>query len=146
MATDRQEDRVGLIVRTAGWLFLSSAALGYFLLNRAEYPALRDYAVVLGPLASATLVYIAASLAIRDLHAPGRLVFPLNLTLPVVFTLLIRVSVILWASPSGPAFRTPDALLPALVWTNPLALALLALIQCALLTLLSFVSRETRLR
>ncbi|AIE85043.1 hypothetical protein [Fimbriimonas ginsengisoli] len=133
MSNDRGE-RVALIVRTACLLFATAVSVGFLLADHREYRQLRDYAVLLGPIASATLIFIAVSLARPNLHAPGRLVFPLTITLPVVFVLLVRVSVVLWTSPEGSAFRASDALLPALAWTHPLRLAVLALTQCAVLT------------
>lgn len=141
--THKRDAHAALIVQISTWLFFSAAVFGYFILDRKSYPLARDYAISLGPVASATLIYLAISFGIRELHAPGRLVFPLNLTLPLIFVMLIRVAVILWTSPTGAAFRTPEALAPALIWTNPLALTILALVQIGLLSGLSMVWRQS---
>ena len=144
MSVMRQKREVhsALIVEISLWLFCTGAVLGYFLLDRKTFPAFRDYMIAIGPVATATLLYLGLSMALPDLHAPGRLGFPLNFTLPVVFVVLIRVAVILWASPSGSAFRAPDVLLPALVWTNYTALGVLLLIQIAILSVLSFLAKR----
>jgi len=127
-------DRLSFLVQTAALLFLCAAGAGYILVDRSLLRSPQEYAIFLGPPASASLLFVAAGVGFPHLLSPGRLAFPLNLTLPIVFPMLIRVSVILWASPSSAVFRAFDPLMPALSWTNAGPLALSALIQAIVLS------------
>jgi len=135
-------DRLSLLVQVAAFLFLCAAGTGYALIDRSLIRSSEEVAIFLGPPASAALLFVASGLGFPNLMSPGRLAFPLNLTLPVVFALLIRVSVILWASPSSAAFRTLDPLMPALSWAQAGPLAISALVQCAILSVFAVAANR----
>jgi len=90
---------------------------------------------MLGPVGSATLLFCVAGTARPGLlGGDGVVRFPLNLTLPLVYTVLTRLSVLLWASPEQSAFRPVDPLIPALFWAQPMALAAMCALQVAVLS------------
>jgi len=128
-------------MQTAVPMMVCGGVLGAALLDRTTFHTWRDFGVMLGPVASASLLFIAASLFAPSLVPSGRLVWPQNLTLPVVFAMLVRVSVILWASPPNAIFQPLDPLRPALVWTQPFALFLLFACESAFLTVMMQVRR-----
>lgn len=135
-------DRISLVVQTAAILFLCAATAGYVLFDRAELHDLQRVAIFLGPPASAALLFVAAALGFPNLLAPGRIAFPLNLTLPIVFVLLIRVSVILWATQSSAVFRAFDPLIPALSWVGIGPLFVSAMLQCLVLSIIVIVGNR----
>lgn len=126
-------DRLGLVVQLAAILFVCAAASGLYLL-RGGGATFTGMWIVMGPPASAGLLFVGSTLLFPNLLAPGRIAFPLNVTLPIVYALLTRVSVVLWASPASAAFAPYDPMVPALIWSRTDALAVVALLQCAVLS------------
>lgn len=128
-------DRLSLVVQVAAILFACAAFSGLYLLRGggATFPGIW---IVMGPPASAALLFVGSTLLFPNLLAPGRIAFPLNITLPVVYALLTRVSVVLWVSPTSAAFAPFDPMMPALMWSRTDALAVVALLQCAVLSTL----------
>jgi hypothetical protein len=126
--------RIARIARLAALQFFSGVLVGYLFLDRKTYAGAGAMLVATGPLASAVLLN-ASAIALVPRLLPGRpLGSPTNFTMPVVFALLLRVSEILWTSPPSAAFRPPEPLLPALIWSKPLVLLALAGLQSAVMT------------
>ncbi len=127
-------DRFGFVVQTAALLFFCSGLGGAFVAMREEYKAFPALAIFLGPPAAGAVLFIGAVLGFPDLLGGGRIAFPMNLTLPIVFALLTRVALVVWASQSSAAFRPFDPIVPALVWQETTPLIAAALVQCAVLS------------
>lgn len=127
-------DRFGFVVQTAALLFACSAFAGYVVAMREEYRAYPALAVFLGPPAAGAVLFIGAVLGFPDLLGGSRIAFPMNFTLPVVFALLTRVALVVWASQSSAAFRPFDPIVPALVWEQTTPLVAAALVQCGVLS------------
>lgn len=139
---DRSRQEVALIVQTAATLFAVAAAFGLVRLRQMGLSGREPTVVVLALPISATLLYVLAAFTIPSLLATGRVRFPLNLTLPVVFIALTLVSVVLWTTTGSAAFQIPEALQVARLWTQPAILATVALAQALALTGLGFLQKS----
>jgi hypothetical protein len=138
---DRSRQEVVLIVQTAATLFAVAATFGLVRLRQMGLSGREPTVVVLALPISATLLYVLAAFTLPGLLATGRVRFPLNLTLPVVFIALTLVSVVLWTTTGSAAFQIPEALQVARLWTQPGILATVALAQALALTGLGFLQK-----
>ena len=138
---ERSRQEVVLILQTAVTLFAVAAAFGLVRLRQLGLSGREPTVVILALPISATLLYVLAAFTLPSLLAPGRLRFPLNLTLPVVFVALNLVSVVLWTTTGSAAFQVPEALQVARVWTQVGTLATVAVAQALALTCLGFLQR-----
>ncbi|HEY0867429.1 MAG TPA: hypothetical protein VGE01_08625 [Fimbriimonas sp.] len=125
-------------------LFLCPAAIGAYAVWRQGAQDFSAYSVVLGIPATASLALVLASELAPGLLGNGRLSFPLNLTLPIAYLPLLLASLVLWTTNRGSIEATPEMLLPAHLWRNPLLLAATFAGQVVLLTLVMIARRQPR--
>jgi hypothetical protein len=122
-------------------MFFCAAAIGIFHLRSAGVQDTPPYAFVLAVPFMTVLAFMFVSALVPSLYAPGRLVFPLTISLPIIYCLLLIVSAVLWSS-SGNSLVRPNAALDVLaIWFSPTILLLLAVIQFVALTLIGKLSR-----
>lgn len=110
--------RLILVLKSAGLLLLGSGITCAAFLGKAgvlSLPALGISLVIPG---LATLLYLCVALAIPELFAGDKLQFPLNFTLPAVYTGLVLLTVTL-ISRIGPTItRAPEALNVMGIWAS----------------------------
>jgi|GEM_PF-2206498 len=135
------ESHTRLALTCAGVLYGVASAVGAGLLWTNGVRDVLSFMVVLGVAASATILFIVAGLTVPNLFAVGRIAFPLNLTLPVVYVLLLVVSVLLWTSTGSALVLVPEPLLPARLWAVPKVLGMTAVLQCVMLSGLAAISK-----
>lgn len=109
-------------------------AVGFAVLDRRAFAGLDPLLIMGGPVLSSALLGFALLSAVPAVLPAGRIAVPVNLTAPVVFTLLVRASVILWTSPTSAIFRPAEPLGPALLWRTPTILGGLALVELVIFT------------
>jgi hypothetical protein len=141
---DRSRQEVVLVLQTALTLFAVAGAFGLVRLRQLGLSGREPTVVVLALPISATLLYVLIAFMVPSLLAPGRLRFPLNLTLPVVFVAMTLVSVVLWTTTGSAAFQVPEALQVARIWTQPSTLGVVAFAQILTLTGLGLMSRPRK--
>jgi hypothetical protein len=123
-------------------LFGCSGTLGAYRIWRQGANRITDYSVAIGIPATASVALIVAALIAPNLVAPGRLRFPLNLTLPIAYLPLMLASLVMWTTNRGSIQATPEVLLPARLWAEPGLLAASFASQTILLTLLVAARRD----
>lgn len=90
--------------------------------------------------AISTILFLCLSIGINDLYATNSLRFPLNLTLPTIFTALLFLSTILLSKVGLSISRIPESFSAIHIWSSPwllvstfaagvVALSLLALFE-----------------
>lgn len=141
---DRSRQEVVLVLQTALTLFAVAGAFGFVRMRQLGLSGREPTVVVLALPVSATLLYVLAAFIMPSLLAPGRLRYPLNLTLPVVFVAMTLVSVVLWTTTGSAAFQVPEALQVARIWTQPSTLGVVAFAQVLTLTALGLMSRPQK--
>lgn len=140
---DRSRQEVVLVLQTALTLFAVAAAFGFVRLRQLGLSGREPTVVVLALPISATLLYVLVAFMMPSLLAPGRLRFPLNLTLPTVFVAMTLVSVVLWTTTGSAAFQVPEALQVARIWTQAPTLATVAVAQALALTGLVLLQKRS---
>ncbi|MGV3614642.1 MAG: hypothetical protein ACO1SV_04820 [Fimbriimonas sp.] len=123
-------------------MFSVAAAFGYVRLRQMGVMGFEPTVVVLALPISATLLYVLMTFLVPSLLAPGRIAFPLNLTLPVVYAALTVASVVLWTTTGSAVFQVPDVLQVAQLWKQPATLVIVGIGQAITLTALGFLSRK----
>jgi len=102
-----------------------------------------SYGIVLGFPAIATLVFLAVSMIVPGLYAPRRMKFPLNFTLPLVYTSLLILTVILCTSTGNSLILPFEQLKIAKFWLSPAVLALLVFSQVVCLSAMVILKSES---
>ena len=97
-----------------------------------RYPLL----VVAGVALTATFLFLVISRILPSLFGSQGLVWPLTLSLPIVFVTLLVLSAILWSNQDSALVRPSDQFEALEIWKNPIVLATLTVTQFALLTIL----------
>lgn len=123
---------------------LTAMAFGFGIMR------LRQAGVSFGPLmtvalampASASLLFGIVGILVPDLFATKRMRFPLPLTLPLVYAMLLVVSVVLWTTQGRPLFSVPQVLQIAGFWMEPQTLATLTITQGLGLTMLAWIDHR----
>lgn len=128
-----------LLIKTG--LVLTAVALAYGVLRINQLGQSAEGALVLFLTvpAAATLLYWIIGLLVPSLFATGRISFPLPVTLPTVYTMLVLLTVTLVTRQSNSLFEAPRLIRVIRLWDDPLGLANLALSQCLALTILAWV-------
>jgi hypothetical protein len=98
--------------------------------------------IILGLPAVATALFLATAIAVPGLLAPKKLVFPLNLTLPLVFASYVVLTVMLLTSTGSSLIVPYDRLRVAMFWASPSVLILVTLSQVLCLTMLSMFKSQ----
>ena len=114
---------------------------GYFVFRGSSSPT-QYLGVILGLPAVATILFLLTAFNIPGLLAPGRIAFPLNLTLPPVFAAYVVLTVMLLTSTGSSLIIPFDRLRVALFWTSPAVLILVTLSQILCLTALTKLKAE----
>ena len=105
-------------------LFLCCAAIAVVHTLKSGAGGLLAYSVVLSVPAFAWVGLVVLSCAVPQLLSPGRLAFPLNLTLPAIFTALLLLIHALVMRTGNSIIAPSDRLLPAVMWGQPLFLGI----------------------
>jgi hypothetical protein len=105
-------------------LFLCSAAIALLHTWKTGTSNLLSYSVVLSVPAFAWVGLVVLGCVVPQLLSPGRLVFPLNLTLPAVYTALLLMIHALVMRTGNSIIAPSDRLLPAVMWGQPVFLGL----------------------
>jgi hypothetical protein len=123
-------------------MFLCSAGLGLAHVSLTGADSTWAYIFMVAvPLSTLVTFWFVAALAPR-LFAMGALRFPLTLTLPPVFSLLLMVSATLWTSTDNSLVSPHPAMSVMALWFSPTILLLQIVIQFVALTLVgSLLSR-----
>jgi hypothetical protein len=122
-------------------MFCCAAAVGAYHVRTSGIVGPLPYIFVIGVPCLTVLTFLFVSALVPKLYAPGRLVFPLTISLPIIFCLLLVVSAVLWSSTGNSLVRPNPALDVLAVWFSPTILVLLAAIQFVALTLAGKLSR-----
>jgi hypothetical protein len=115
---------------------------GYFVLHGSTSP-LQYLGVILGLPAFASILFLLTAFNIPGLLAPGRLVFPLNLTLPPVFAAYLVLTKMLLTSTGSSIIIPFEKLRVASFWTKPEVLILVMASQMVCLTALTKLRSES---
>jgi hypothetical protein len=127
--------RVGVSIQAAFILFVVSSLVGFYFLR--GMPELKSRVLLLAisiPAISALAVVLITG-AVEGILPGRKLVFPTNLTLPLMHVAIMAVVVRLMLTTSNPLEALPDQVLPALIWENWRVLALCAVGESTLLSL-----------
>lgn len=96
---------------------------------------------LLVPVVAAALM-LGAAIPAGAMFAPYRFVFPLNVTLPLVYAVLLLVAASMVTQMPSAIERLPAQLLPALNWFQADLIVKVAGAQCAFLTVLTLFGRR----
>jgi len=114
---------------------------GYFLYRGSTSPG-HYVGIILGLPALATVFFLLTAFNVPGLLAPGRLVFPLNITLPLVYAAFVVLTEMLLTSTGSSLIIPFDRMRVAALWATPEALLLVAFSQCLCLTGLAMLKAE----
>ncbi len=131
-----RDSKVVLAIACAGVLFFCSAAIVVFQLWQAGPQSTVRYGVALGVPFAATGFFLGTCVLVPNVLAVGKLRFPLNITLPLIFAALVLLVVTLWTSTGNSLVAGPEILRTAKIWLSPSLLAEMVLFQGALLSLI----------
>ncbi|MBW7927311.1 MAG: hypothetical protein H3C58_04305 [Fimbriimonadaceae bacterium] len=92
----------------------------------------------------AAMLMVGSALIVPNLFAPYRLAFPLNVTLPVVYAVLLVVSSSLMTHMPTALEQVPPILAPVLGWQQPQILLQVAAGQFVVLSLLALLARNPK--
>ncbi len=122
-------------------MLFCAAGVGAYHVRSLGAHGLLPYALVLAVPSMTMVAFLFVSALAPKLFATGKLVFPLTLSLPIVYCLLLMVSTVLWTSTGNSLVRPNPALNILAIWVNPLLLVLLAVIQFVALSLVGKLKR-----
>ena len=114
---------------------------GYFLFRGSTSPA-HYLGIILGLPALATVFFLLTAFNVPGLLAPGRVVFPLNITLPLVFAAFVLVTEMLLTSTGSSLIIPFDRMRAAAFWATPEVLGLVTFSQVLCLTALTKLKGE----
>jgi len=98
--------------------------------------------VILGIPAFATILFLLTAFRVSGLLAPGRIAYPLNITLPPVFAAYLVLTVLLLTSTGSSLIIPFDRLKAAMFWISPTVLGLVTFSQFLCLTALTKLKAE----
>jgi hypothetical protein len=136
-------ERARLILDTAGWCYVSACVVVAANLWAAGQVSLLHLGVGLSVPSVSVLLYGMVSLFVPSLYAPGRLVFPLPYTLPMVYVAMMVLAVSL-SSRIGSALVALPEPMEAMVYVARWPVFVESYVAGAILLL--FVSRTERRR
>jgi hypothetical protein len=137
-------DRINLAFAIAFVLYATSAGVGYWQIPPNPENRFESLAVVLGVPATASLLFLLVSTLVPSLLGPGRLQFPLTITLPLVYTVMNIVATRMWTTMSSVILELPPVLALATLWHRPATLGIAFTLQILVLTLWAAVKRPSR--
>jgi hypothetical protein len=122
-------------------LFYCAAALGCYLVWQTKPENITPYMLAIAIPFFSLLPFWMISSAVPNLYALRKLKFPITLTLPIVYTVILVLSATLWGN-TGNSLVRPNPVLDALsMWFNPVLLLLLIILQFVVLSLAGKVGR-----
>lgn len=134
--------RFRLAVTCAITMYACAAVYGaYFVFTGSSRPT-HFLAIVLGLPAIAACLFILTAANVPGLLAPGRLVFPLNLTLPPVFAAFLILLVLLLTKTDSGLIVPFEKLRAVQFWTSKEVLTVVTLSQIICLTALTKLKGE----
>lgn len=133
----RAKTETGFVFELTLLLFICAAAVGIWFVSRQPDANRSTYLVVVGLPVSAASLFAFSCFLVPDLVAPRRVVFPLPVTLPLVYSLLIIVSVVLWTTNGSSIVATDPTLNRAMLWSQPLPLGMTVALQCLVLSVVA---------
>jgi len=136
-------DRFVLACQCGLILYACCAGYGAYMVWHSNPSSKASYGIVLGFPAIATLVFLAVSMIVPGLYAPRRMKFPLNFTLPLVYTSLLILTVILCTSTGNSLILPFEQLKIAKFWLSPAVLALLVFSQVVCLSAMVILKSES---
>ncbi len=136
--------RLSLSLEICFSMFLCSAAIAVAQTWQSGKSDSLAYAVALGVPAVAWLGFVVVACAIPSLLAPGKLSFPLNVTLPVVYTGLTALVHGLVMRSGSSLTATNSRLAPAEIWGQTSTLAMALVVQVVLLSVFVSVARAVQ--
>jgi hypothetical protein len=117
-------------------LFLCSAAVGAFHVYMSRPVDVLPYALVIAVPFMTTISFLLVSALVPTMYGGGKLVFPVTVTLPIVYSVLVMVSATLWST-TGSSLVRPQPILDVIgVWFNPTVVMLTVVIEFVVLTLM----------
>ncbi len=125
-------------------LFLCSAAIALVHTWKSGPGNLLSYSVVLSVPAFAWVGLVVLGCSVPQLLSPGRLAFPLNLTLPAIYTALLLMVHALVMRTGNSIIAPSDRLLPAVMWGQPIFLAMSLLLGALALSAILAVARAAK--
>ena len=135
-------DRFSLACVSGLTMYACAAGYGAFIVyNSSSRPGVY-LGVVLGLPAIAAIMFLITAFSVPSLLAPKRLVYPLNVTLPLVFAAYVVLTGMLLTSTGSSLIIPFDKLRVALFWLSPRVLILVTLSQIACLTALTKLKAE----
>jgi hypothetical protein len=141
----RASDRFALAMECAVILFLCAAIPGAFWVWRHGGQGMLAYSPAVGLPGGAALIFIAVGVTVSGLFAVDRIAFPLNVTLPIVFTTLLLATHAIWTqiTTRGSSIAAlPEGLREADVWAHPGLLGLTVFLQFAALSGVAVLKRR----
>lgn len=136
-------NRIHLAVTCALVLYACAAGYGGYFLVRLSASPLHYVGVILGLPALATALFLLTAFNVPGLLAPGRLIYPLNLTLPLVFAAYVVLAEMLLTSTGSSLIIPFEKLRVASFWTSPKVLILVTVSQILCLTALTKLKGES---
>jgi hypothetical protein len=140
--TSSPGNRLALACTSALVLFACAAGYGGYFVYRGTPTPGHYLGVILGLPALATLLFLVAAFNVPGLLAPGRLVFPLNITLPLVFAAFVVLTEMLLTSTGSSLIIPVDRIRVATFWISPNVLVLVTFSQMVCLTALAKLKAE----
>jgi len=130
--------RVGASLQAAFVLFIASTLVAFYFLRGV--PEIRSgvFLLAISVPAIAALAIVVLTLTLEGLLPERKLVFPVNLTLPLMHVALMAVLVQLMMTTESPLQAVPDRVLPALIWEHWNVMTACALGEMTLLSLLVY--------
>ncbi|MEZ0325015.1 MAG: hypothetical protein ACAH95_03850 [Fimbriimonas sp.] len=122
-------------------MFFCAAAIGAYHVRTMGAVEVYPYAFVLAVPFMTVVSFMFVSALVPRLYATARLRFPLTVSLPIIYCLLMLVSTVLWSSTGNSLVRPNPALDVLAIWFSPTVLLLLAVIQFVALTLVGKLIR-----
>ena len=134
--------RMSLASRCALPMYACSAGYGGYVVFKDSSTPGSYLGIILGLPAIAMALMVILTATVPDLLAPQKLVFPLNITLPLVFSSLLLLTVLLLTSTGSSLIIAHDRLRVAMFWANPTVIFLVTLSQILCLTVLALFKAE----
>ena len=133
---------VKLSIQTAAVMFGCSAGYAGYFTWRAPHNVVVPLLILIGIPAIGALLYILTTQAFKDLLAPRKLVFPLTITLPIVFNALVFITSVLLTTTGNSLIAPFEQLRVAEFWMSPGVLCLVTFSQIVCLLALASLSHR----
>lgn len=134
--------KLTVILEILAILFLCAAGIGGAHLWKTAPLTLSDFGVMLILPAMASTIMFCVYCVVPDLLPKGRIGFPAMLTLPLLFSTLLFVLLILFTRLGVGITKLPDALQPIRVWGSPWVIAVNLITGCLALSAVAALSKE----